>query len=140
MYMYAHPGKKLNFMGNGIGRLREWDEKRQQDRNLLEFPIHQAFHCFMMDLNRMYLEHPTLSKKDYDPDGFQWLACSRPEQCIYAFERAEGSERIIAVFNFPDHEQTYRLRVQNPQPVQILLDSNWAIYGGDETNCCTVLF
>ena len=52
MYMYAHPGKKLNFMGNEIGHFREWDEKREQDWNLLDFPAHQDFHRFMADLNR----------------------------------------------------------------------------------------
>ena len=51
MYMYAHPGKKLNFMGNEIGQLREWDEKREQDWMLLDYPIHEGFARFMKDLN-----------------------------------------------------------------------------------------
>ena len=117
MYMYAHPGKKLNFMGNEIGQLREWDEKRQ------------------LDLNHIYLQHLALSEKDYDPDGFRWLDCHQEERCIYAFERIGSSERIIAVFNFSNCEQIYQLKVRNSQTVQVLLSSNWVIYGGDETSC-----
>ena len=135
MYMYAHPGKKLNFMGNEIGQLREWDEKRQQDWNLLDFPVHREFHRFMMDLNHIYLQHLALSEKDYDPDGFRWLDCHQEERSIYAFERIGSSERIIAVFNFSNCEQIYQLKVRNSQTVQVLLSSNWVIYGGDETSC-----
>ena len=135
MYMYAHPGKKLNFMGNEIGQLREWDEKRQQDWNLLDFPVHREFHRFMMDLNHIYLQHLALSEKDYDPDGFRWLDCHQEERCIYAFERIGSSERIIAVFNFSFFLQIYQLKVRNSQTVQVLLSSNWVIYGGDETSC-----
>lgn len=135
MYMYAHPGKKLNFMGNEIGQLREWDEKRQQDWNLLDFPVHREFHRFMMDLNHIYLQHLALSEKDYDPDDFRWLDCHQEERCIYAFERIGSSERIIAVFNFSNCEQIYQLKVRNSQTVQVLLSSNWVIYGGDETSC-----
>ena len=135
MYMYAHPGKKLNFMGNELGQLREWDEKRQQDWNLLDFPAHREFHRFMIDLNHIYLQHLALSEKDYDPDGFRWLDCHQEERCIYAFERIGSSERIIAVFNFSNREQIYQLKVQNSQTVQVLLSSNWVIYGGDETSC-----
>ena len=135
MYMYAHPGKKLNFMGNEIGQLLEWDEKRQQDWNLLDFPVHREFHRFMMDLNHIYLQHLALSEKDYDPDGFRWLDCHQEERCIYAFERIGSSERIIAVFNFSNCEQIYQLKVRNSQTVQVLLSSNWVIYGGDETSC-----
>ena len=63
MYMYAHPGKKLNFMGNEIGHFREWDEKREQDLNLLDSPAHQDFHRFMADLNRFYSELPAYGGK-----------------------------------------------------------------------------
>ena len=58
MYMYAHPGKKLNFMGNEIAQFREWDEKRQQDWEILKFPKHKEFHHFMMELNNVYDAHP----------------------------------------------------------------------------------
>ena len=87
MYMYAHPGKKLNFMGNEIGQFREWDEKREQDWMLLDYPLHAGFARFMKDLNKLYLEHSAFWEKDYEADGFQWIDCHQEGCCIYVFER-----------------------------------------------------
>ena len=52
--MMTHPGKKLNFMGNVIAMFREWDESREVDWNLLQFPSHDAFLCFMTELSSCY--------------------------------------------------------------------------------------
>ncbi len=135
MYMYAHPGKKLNFMGNEIGQLREWDEKREQDWLLMDYPIHQSFSKFMTDLNVLYMEHPALSEKDYETEGFRWIDCHQEEKCIYAFERMSGKERILAVFNFSNVEQKdYSIKVQNAKGLERLLSSNLEIYGGCEKN------
>ena len=109
--MYAHPGKKLNFMGNELGHFREWDEKRELDWNLLEYPAHQEFREFMKALNRFYLEHPAFSAEDYTQKGFRWIECDAAEQCVYAFERRGGKERIAAVFNFSDKEQDIELGI-----------------------------
>lgn len=131
MYMYAHPGKKLNFMGNEFGQLREWDEKREQDWDILKYPIHDAFHRFMKDLNRLYLEHPALSGCDYDPEGFFWLDCHQEERCIYAFLRTDGKERIAAVFNLSDQiQEGYRLPVKGAAQASILLASDMEEYAG----------
>ena len=54
LYMMVHPGKKLNFMGNEIGQLREWDEKREQDWEIRKYPIHDSFCLVMKELNHMY--------------------------------------------------------------------------------------
>lgn len=133
MYMYAHPGKKLNFMGNEIGQFREWDERREQDWNLLDFPKHQAFQQFMTDLNQLYLKHSALYEQDYNTKGFEWLDCHAEQQCIYAFERNSKEERIAAVFNFSDMEQKdYTLTIPNAQELQTLISSNWTCYDGDE--------
>lgn len=130
MYMYAHPGKKLNFMGNEIGHFREWDEKREQDWELLEYPAHREFHCFMKALNRFYLEHPALWENDYDEDGFQWLECGTPDQCIYAFERRAHKERIAAVFNFSGISQTgLCLKIPGGKKLEEIFSSGASISG-----------
>ncbi|MCI6464221.1 MAG: 1,4-alpha-glucan branching protein GlgB [Faecalicatena sp.] len=100
LYMMAHPGKKLNFMGTELGMFREWDEKRELDWDILKFPLHDAFHHYMKELNTVYLEHPELSAMDFNRTGFKWLDCHQEEKVIYAFERTDGKEKVIAVFNF----------------------------------------
>lgn len=138
MYMYAHPGKKLNFMGNELAQVREWDEKRQQDWELLAYPLHDAFHRFMGILNRLYLEHPALWAGDYRQDGFQWIDCHQEEACVYAFERRGGGERLAAVFNFSRQEQPFRLRLEGAQRLRVLLDSG-AAYGESGGGACLPL-
>ncbi len=131
MYMYAHPGKKLNFMGNELGQLREWDEKREQDWAILKYPLHDAFHRFMKDLNQIYLSHPALSEKDYENSGFRWIDCHQEARCIYALERVCGSERIAAIFNFSDRTQKdYSFSLENADTLKLLIASDMDIYAG----------
>ena len=137
MYMYAHPGKKLNFMGNEIGQLREWDETREQDWDMLKYPMHDSFAHFMEDLSKLYLVTPALSAGDYNQNGFQWIDCHQEEKCVYAFERSVNGEnssednKVIAVFNFSDCEQTYWLPVsEDCKELKLLLSSENEIYSG----------
>lgn len=132
MYMYAHPGKKLNFMGNEIGHFREWDEKREMDWNLLDYPAHQDFHRFMKDLNRFYLEHPAFSGMDYDTEGFQWLECHAQEKCVYVFQRRSEKEQIMAAFNFSDKEQEVEVQGKNIKELKKVFSSEYMGYGGAE--------
>ena len=133
MYMYAHPGKQLNFMGNEIGHFREWDESREIDWNLLEFPKHQQFATFMKDLNKYYLKHPALYKYDYDREGFSWIDCNQEEKCIYLFMRMSEKQRVVAAFNFSDEVQEYDLQLEeNCEKLTVKLSSEWDIYGGTQ--------
>lgn len=133
MYMFAHPGKKLNFMGNEIGQLREWDEKREQDWDILSYPTHDAFHKFMILLNRLYLEHSAFYMWDYKEKGFQWLDCHQEALCIYAFERVSKDDSIISVFNFSDKPvKDFELKIGLNKTLEILLSSNWENFGGTE--------
>ena len=93
MYMYAHPGKKLNFMGNEIAQFREWDEKREQDWNILEYPMHNKFNRFMRDLNLVYINHPALFKDDYKHEGFNWIDCHQINTTFpKEYEQQQGYE------------------------------------------------
>ncbi len=131
MYMYAHPGKKLNFMGNEIGQLREWDESREQDWDMLKYPMHDSFCKFMQDLNVIYLEHPAFYARDYRSDGFNWTDCGKENELIYVFERKADAENILSFFNFSNYDHEYTLNMPGEHTLTPLLNSNWEEYSGD---------
>ena len=134
LYMYAHPGKKLTFMGNEIGQLREWDEKREQDWDLLKYPIHDAFYRFICRLNHIYLSSPALWSRDFDRSGFEWIDCSQNDKCVYIFMRAdmESGQKIIAVFNFSDETQDgFDISLPGVTALIPLISSDEKTYGGD---------
>ncbi len=131
LYMMVHPGKKLNFMGNEFGQLREWDEKREQDWAIRNYPIHDAFYHFMRDLNALYLTHAALYEQDYYENGFSWIDCHQEQTCIYAIGRKSKNEELIAIFNFSDKEQVYTLPEKYAKKrYTTLLDTTWNRYGG----------
>ena len=128
--LFIHFGY-LNFMGNEIGQFREWDEKRAQDWDILTYPIHDAFHRFMKNLNLLYLEHPALYRNDYSTDGFRWIDCHQEERCIYTFERIADKERILAVFNLSGQiQEDYELTVEGADTLTLLLASDDENYAG----------
>ena len=131
LYMMTHPGKKLNFMGNEIGHFREWDEKREQDWELLTFPIHDAFYHYIMELNQLYHAHPGLYEWDYEPAGFHWLDCEKDGSCTYAFLRISHSEKLLVVLNLNDHPVVdYEINVIGANHLELLLHSDWQCWGG----------
>jgi len=132
MYMYAHPGKKLNFMGNEIGQLREWDEAREQDWDILQYPKHEAFALFMKDLSTVYLKNLALSEYDYSQDGFKWIDCHQEEACIYVFERKSNSQKMVVLLNLSSENQLYHLNTDAKyNELSLMLSSDEKIYGGN---------
>ena len=129
-YMLTHPGKKLNFMGNEFAQLREWDEAREQDWDMLKYPLHDAFHHFMRDLNLTYLHHSALWEKDYDPNGFEWVNCHMENQCSYAFLRRSNTETLLCLFNFSGCEQALSLDL-SCKSLKRLIASDRDLYGGE---------
>lgn len=129
LYMMVHPGKKLNFMGNELAQLREWGEGRQQDWELLRFPIHEAFHRYFRLVGEIYGDHQALWQGEYNEANFRWLCCDDSEACVYALERIGTKERIAAVFNFSDREQTFTLP-PSWRNARLLVDTAWETFGG----------
>ena len=130
MYMIAHPGKKLNFMGNEFAQLREWDEKREQDWDMLKYPLHDSFREYIKTLNMIYLKYTALHY-DYDSTNFMWDDCNSAERCIYAIRRKSADGDILAVLNFSDWFQAdYKVTVGENFEAELLLDSDNQIYSG----------
>lgn len=132
LYMYAHPGKKLVFMGSELGQLREWTETQQQDFAILQYPIHDAFHNYMTELNHLYLTEPALYRGDYTSDGFRWLDCAQEKKCIYAIERQSGDSRIIVLLHMSDEgSQMYSFTLENCEGLELLLHTDWERFYGN---------
>lgn len=104
-FYFAHPGKKLLFMGNEWGHIREWHEHREMDWDLLQFDQHQSFYQMMRTLSTFYKEHDALWKYDYQAydKGFDWIKIDT-ERSFYAFKRMSDQQEIIILNNFNDQD------------------------------------
>ena len=131
MYMYTHPGKKLNFMGNEIAQFREWDEKREQDWQLIKMPLHYAFNKYIKRLNEIYDNYEALYKNEYDSSYFKWLEVNAPEKSVYIYERGRSDHRIIVALNFSDNEYApFTFKVEEELRLREIVNSDSDIYGG----------
>ncbi|HXG54336.1 MAG TPA: 1,4-alpha-glucan branching protein GlgB [Vicinamibacterales bacterium] len=131
-YMYAHPGKKLMFMGGEFGQAREWNYDQGLDWYLLDRPLHGGLKRFVADLNRLYSAEPALHELDFDPAGFQWIDCDDRENSVISFiRRSSTGECVLAILNFtPVPRGGYRIGVPTPGPFEQLVNSDSASYGG----------
>lgn len=131
-YMYTHPGKKLNFMGNEIGQLREWDEKREQDWFLLKYPNHDSFHKYMTALHKLYVENPALYENEYDSGCFRWLQVHGEQDCVYVYQRTVGDHSIVVALNTQDiPHNRYTFEVPDNMILTEILNSDENQYGGN---------
>lgn len=131
MYMYVHPGKKLLFMGSELGQLREWTEEQEQDFDILKFPIHDAFHHYMIELNQIYLNEKPMYAWDYEDGGFRWIDCHQENKCIYAVERRFEQERLICLMHmFDEGKQDYSFTLDNCTALEPLLNTEWERFNG----------
>ena len=132
VYMMSHPGKKLNFMGNELGEVKEWDEKKSLGWNILTYPAHDAFHKYIKDLNGLYLMFPSFYQQDYLGEGFKWLIVDDIQQSIFAYQRKDKDGNVMLhVMNFtPNVHHGLRIPVEVPGIYKELLNTDRDIYGG----------
>lgn len=109
LYMFTHPGKKLNFMGNELAEFKEWDENAALGWNLLTYPNHDAFHHFAQTLQEFCKAHPALYKNDYHPKSFTWMDLTNAGKCVFAYCRDSLDE--------PDREELYVVLNFSARPV-----------------------
>ena len=131
-YVYAHPGKKLNFMGNEFAQFREWDETREQDWDILKYPLHDAFHHFYAKLAHLYLEERALYDGEYNQDCFEWLEVDAADYVTYAWERRAGGETIVTVMNLSDQFwKDFPVGLPMYYELEELLNTDWKEFGGN---------
>jgi 1,4-alpha-glucan branching enzyme len=132
-YMWAHPGKKLLFMGNEFGQRREWTHEGELEWWVVaQFREHAGMQRWVADLNRVYRAEPALHEIDFEPGGFEWIDCSDVESSVLAFLRkARGGEAVLVVCNFtPVERHNYIVGVPQPGFWRELLNSDAGHYGG----------
>ena len=132
-YMFAHPGKKLMFMGIEMAQWGEWKHDQSIDWHLLQYGPHQGIHQWVKDLNKLYRDEPALYQRDFTPDGFEWIDLNDYNQGVISFLRksADGKSKILAVCNFtPMTWHDYNIGVPEQGLWRELLNSDASIYGG----------
>jgi 1,4-alpha-glucan branching enzyme len=133
-YMYLHPGKKLNFMGNELAHFREWDESRELDWPLLKYPFHNAFQRYMARLGALYESEPALHDGEYDRRCFSWVACESANEGLYAWLRQSRGETLLCILNTSDKALTrFPLYLTFPCGASLLLNTEAKEWGGAST-------
>jgi 1,4-alpha-glucan branching enzyme len=140
-YMYAHPGKKLLFMGGEFAQWSEWDHQRSLDWHLLQYEPHQGMQSLVRQLNHSYRELPALFEQDFVSSGFEWLSCDDADQSIYAWlRRARDGGCVICVCNFtPVVRQSYRLGVPQAGNYRMVLNTDDPQFGGSGVETAKLL-
>jgi 1,4-alpha-glucan branching enzyme len=132
-YMYAHPGKKLVFMGSEIGQYQEWSHDTAIRWELLQFDYHRKLQTLVRELNRFYRSQPALYRVDFDPHGFEWVDFHDVDNSIIAFlRRAEDSnDFLLFCCNFtPVPRKGYRFGVPCPGFYEEVLNTDSELFGG----------
>ena len=137
-YQFAHPGKKLCFMGGEFAQFIEWNWKQQLDWNLLDYPKHEGMRRYYKDLNHIYATHPALYRVDDSWDGYRWLNVDDKERSSIAFMRMSPKDDsyVVCVCNFTPVDYTdFVIALPCEGKLTKLLSSEDACYGGSGKPC-----
>ena len=132
MYMMAHPGKKLNFMGNEFGQFKEWNYSERLEFFMLKFDRHRKLKNFNKTLNIIYKENSALYQIDDSWNGFKWISVDERDNNIIAFERKDKlGNTLVALINFSGNNY-FRYRLGLDEGVyKIILNSDFKRFGGN---------
>ena len=131
-HMWAHPGKKLLFMGGEFGQRAEWGHDGALDWRALEQPLHSGLQRWVEDLNRLYRSKPALHEIDFDPAGFEWISADDAEHSVLLFlRRGRSGPPLLVAANFtPVPRENYLVGVPLVGAWRELLNSDATLYGG----------
>lgn len=134
-YLFAHPGKKLHFMGCELAQRNEFWEASSVDWALEASPPHRGVQRLLADLNRLHVGEPALHEVDFEWSGFEWLEVNDAPASVLSFMRRakNGDDFIIAVCNFtPVVRENYRIGVPRPGFYREIFNSDSTYYGGTD--------
>jgi 1,4-alpha-glucan branching enzyme len=139
-YMWAHPGKKLLFMGGEIGQFAEWSEKTELDWGLLSVPEHAGLKRLVTELNALYKKYPAMYELDDEHHGFRWIDCTDHMQTVISFIRygdgagdqmSPSGTHVVFIGNFtPVPRHHYRIGVPRRGAYLEVLNTDAVQYGG----------
>lgn len=132
-YFFAHPGKKLLFMGDEIAQREEWNHETSLEWHLTEYEPHRGIESLVRDLNHFYAAEPALHEVDFDWPGFEWIDCNDADASVLTFLRRAKDARnfLVVVANFtPVVRDGYSVGVPEPGLYREVLNSDARIYGG----------
>lgn len=131
-FMWGFPGKKLLFMGGEFGQYNEWNSNGSLDWNLLQYPLHAGIQRVIRDLNTVYRDFPPLYKRDFNPDGFEWIIHDDLDSSVFSFIRKDENGRFVIVMsNFtPVPRYGYRFGVPEAGWYREIINTDAVIYGG----------
>jgi 1,4-alpha-glucan branching enzyme len=137
-WMWAHPGKKLLFMGGEWGQRAEWSHERSLDWWVLQFPLHAGLQALVRQLNYLYRNEPALFDQDDTWEGFEWIDLHDADNCVLSFlRRARHGTAIVFVINAtPVVREAYRLGVPEGGYWREILNTDSEMYGGSNAGNC----
>lgn len=131
MYMFTHPGKKLNFMGNELAHFREWDESKENDWFLLGYPVHDAFQHYFAKLGECYTKIPALYEDDYTWDSFRWINADNVDENLFSYIRRGSTSDVVVILNMsPNAYPQHAFGVMKAGSYKEILNTDQDIYGG----------
>jgi 1,4-alpha-glucan branching enzyme len=141
-YMWAHPGKKLLFMGGEFGQWREWTETESLDWHLLENELHSGVRKLVRDLNRIYVSTNPLWDADGEAAGFEWIDVDNAPENVVAFMRKshQSGKQLICVGNLSAvRRKDYRLALPKSGEYKLLINTDAKVYSGSgETDVTSI--
>jgi len=132
-YQYAHPGKKLLFMGQEIAQRDEWSETRSVDWHLLQYDSHRGIQRLIADLNKLLASEFALHQVDFDWQGFEWVDANDSDNSVYSFIRRgkNPDDMLIVILNAtPVVRYGYHIGVPRPGHYEEVLNTDAATYDG----------
>ena len=130
-YMWAHPGKKLNFMGNELASFDEWNENKSLPWNLKRYPAHDSISRMIRDLNLIYAHEKAMYMDEYNPSRYAWTLVDNNDQSVFAFIRTYNNDTLLFIFNMtPNYYEVYDIPTYIPGTYTEIFNSDKDVYGG----------